>query len=390
MNKSSGNIRMYRNNFITQRNKSSKFHQSTTGSLFNIKNPQIPSKSFFNINTAEQDFKFYETQMNYYYLEINKKNKRIAELKNIISNLIENKEDKSTPEISYKRPSEKINQKRNFESEPLHVYNSKKNENDYILKIKKLEKENSLLRQQINKNRKKEELLYEKINEKLLKAEKDIKVLSNENFNNYNLLLAIQNFLFNISEKILPNHNKEKESELIFDLSLVDADTFINNLQILESNINNKIFELKKIGDICLSERKSDFLYTGIVENNNKTCENFKKSVFLCDDVNNLNKSRRNKSNDTVKIISRKFNSKNKKIGSKFNCRRNLNKLCLNNGDVHLEPQKPMKYSKTKTNIKTNLKKGNSASYRNIKNSIFFEYGNSKNETTNKINKKIF
>ena len=163
MNKSSGNIRMYRNNFITQRNKSSKFHQSTTGSLFNIKNPQIPSKSFFNINTAEQDFKFYETQMNYYYLEINKKNKRIAELKNIISNLIENKEDKSTPEISYKRPSEKINQKRNFESEPLHVYNSKKNENDYILKIKKLEKENSLLRQQINKNRKKEELLYEKI-----------------------------------------------------------------------------------------------------------------------------------------------------------------------------------------------------------------------------------
>ena len=73
----------------------------------------------------------------------------------------------------------------------------------------------------INKNEEKENIFYNNINNKLLKAERDIQLLSFENKNNNNIILAIQNFLFNISDKI----NTEKQT-LVFDLSISESSSF--------------------------------------------------------------------------------------------------------------------------------------------------------------------
>ena len=121
-------------------------------------------------------------------------------------------------------------------------------ENILLSKIKKLQRENSKLKIRINNSEEKENIFYKNINNKILKAEKDIQILSFENKNNNNIILAIQNFLFNVNDKL----NSEKQP-LIFDLSLIDNDTFIHNLQILELNIITKINQLNNIGNICLN-----------------------------------------------------------------------------------------------------------------------------------------
>ena len=168
----------------------------------------------------------------YYYSEINKKNKQIIELKSIISNM-KNNEEKLFSEVK---------------SLQSHIPNSTNNNNltktqkrieqEQILleKIKKLQNENMKLRTRINKSEEKKNIFFNNINNKLLKAERDIQLLSFENKSNNNLILAIQNFLFNISNKI-----NSKKQTLIFDLSIIDNNTFIHNLQILEANIINKI-----------------------------------------------------------------------------------------------------------------------------------------------------
>ena len=368
------NIKIFRNNFISPSHKSSRCDQSTAATLLNIKNEEISSKPLFNTNLLEKDFKFFESQINYYYLEINKKNKRITELKRIISELTGNKDDKLNQEISSKKYAEKNNQDKNFDSESLFAFNSQKSE--LFLKINKLEKENSFLRQKINKKQKKEELLYEQINEKLLKAENDIKILSNENINNNNILLAVQNFLFNVCEVVFPNHKNKTDNEILFDLSLIDTNTFINNLQILESQIN-KFFELKKVGNICLSGKKPDYDYSGFLEQSNKILNNYKKYAFPNNDENNFNKPKKMKLSESEKVIAKKYNSKIKKNSEKFSCGRNINNFCVNDRDIRFESQKPMNYSKNKI-MKENEKKGKSVSYKkkNIKNDLFFNYGN--------------
>ena len=106
----------------------------------------------------------------------------------------------------------------------------------------------------INKSEEKEKIFYNNINNKLLKAERDIQLLSFENKNNNNIILAIQNFLFNINDRV----DSEKQS-LIFDLSLIDNNTFIHNLQILESNILKKIKQLNNIGNMCLNNSRNNY-----------------------------------------------------------------------------------------------------------------------------------
>ena len=180
--------------------------------------------------------------INYFYLEINKKNKQITELKSIISNL-KKTQDKliSDNKLLQKkiRPTSKDS-------------NTKEQKQFLISKIKSLQDENLSLKRRINNSEEKDNIFYNSINSKLLKAERDIKILSFENKNNNNILLAIQNFLFNITEKFYSN-----KSNLVFDLSLVDNNTFIRNLQVLEANIINNLNQLNNIGNICLSNDQS-------------------------------------------------------------------------------------------------------------------------------------
>jgi hypothetical protein len=180
--------------------------------------------------------------INYFYLEINKKNKQITELKSIISNL------KKTQEklISDNKLLQKKIRPNSKDS------NTKEQKQFLISKIKSLQNENLTLKRRINNSEEKDNIFYNSINSKLLKAERDIKILSFENKNNNNILLAIQNFLFNITEKFYSN-----KSNLVFDLSLVDNNTFIRNLQVLEANIINNLNQLNNIGNICLSNDQS-------------------------------------------------------------------------------------------------------------------------------------
>ena len=190
----------------------------------------------------------YINDINYYYLEINRKNKKILELKSIISKL------KSTQEKLLNEIISLQNQNSSKDKKKDTVLNDNGQKEILLSKIKKLENENSKLKMRINKSEEKEKIFYNNINNKLLKAERDIQLLSFENKNNNNIILAIQNFLFNINDKI----NSEKQS-LIFDLSLIDNNTFIHNLQILESNILKKIKQLNNIGNMCLNNSRNNY-----------------------------------------------------------------------------------------------------------------------------------
>ena len=195
------------------------------------------SKKLSNIKRNTDD-------INYYYSEINIKNKQINELKSIILNM-KNNQEKLFYEV--KSLQEYIP---NFSPENKNKTKTHKNtgkEEVLLSKIKKLQIENMKLKIRLNKNEEKENIFYNSINNKLLKAERDIQLLSFENKNNNNLILAIQNFLFNINDKI----NSDNQA-LIFDLSLIDNNTFIHNLQILESKIINKLNQLNNIGNMCL------------------------------------------------------------------------------------------------------------------------------------------
>jgi hypothetical protein len=232
-------------------------------------------------------------QINYFYKEINKKNKQITELKSIISTL---KKSQETLLYEIKSLQNKIPSYKNNVSQQ----ESKNGGQEKILlsKIKKLQNENTKLKMRINKSQEKENLFYNNINNKLLKAERDIQILSFENKSNNNIILAIQNFLFNVSDKI----NSENNS-LIFDLSLIDNNTFIRNLQILEANILNKINQLNNIGNICLSSsRKSNTIMPDEIdnckknnytinenENNDKKFKNLKKMIKPKKEMNTIN-----------------------------------------------------------------------------------------------------
>ena len=240
-------------------------------------------------------------EINYYYLEINKKNKQILELKSIIFKL--------------KKTQEKLIQDIKSLQKKLHPFLNKnkkdKSQEHYLItKIQKLQNENNNLKTRINKSEVKENKFINNINNRLKKAKRDIKILSFENKNNNNILLAIQNFLFNINDKLNTN-----EQKLIFDLSLIDNTTFIHNLQILESNIISKLNQLNNIGSICFNNNKNYRLKSmgnldfdskmnsnTIVNNNNKTIHNVKrilkhKKGGMKSFLNNKNKKYKNQIN---------------------------------------------------------------------------------------------
>ena len=186
--------------------------------------------------------KNHDDDIYYFYSELNKKNKKINELKSIISNMKNNEENLfyKVKSLKYLIPNSSDKNKNKKEEQKIIE------REDILLQIiKNLQNENMILKIQINKNEELKRHFYNHINDKLLKAERDIQILSHENNNNNNIIVAIQNFLFNINDKI-----KNKNQKLIFNLSLIDNKTFIQNLQILESNIINKLNQLNNIGNM--------------------------------------------------------------------------------------------------------------------------------------------
>jgi hypothetical protein len=243
--------------------------------------------------------------INYYYSELNKKNKQIIELKSIILNYKKTQENllKEIKSLQYKLS----NSKKRLKNEE-HLSKEGESQQNLLLKIKILQNENEKLKKRINNDEEKENNFYNNINSKLLKAERDIQLLSFENKNNNNIILAIQNFLFNINDKI----NSENQN-LIFDLSLIDNSTFIYNLQLLESSIINKLNQLSNIGNMCLynsrNHNKNYIDYDNynrshytIIGNNDSKIKNIKKII---------------KQKNQMKTINN-INSQNKKIKKKI------------------------------------------------------------------------
>ena len=252
-------------------------------------------------------------QINYFYKEINKKNKQITELKSIIATL---KKAQETLLLEIKTLQNKIpiysNRNKNKNTTPRCRNNGQ--EQILLSRIKKLQNENNKLKMRINKSEEKENLFYNNINNKLKKAERDIQILSFENKNNNNIILAIQNFLFNINDKI----NSENQS-LIFDLSLIDKNTFIQNLQILESNIINKINQLHNIGNICLYNSRNS---------NKKKIQEINYDSY--DKNNNINNNIINGSNEKKIKNLKKILKQNKEMNKTINYLNSHNKKNVN------------------------------------------------------------
>lgn len=227
-----------------------------------------------------------EEQINHFYIELNQKNKKILELKSRINSLL-NSENNLLKEISILKAKnqgansteENTNNKENCNINNINNRNNNKNENQLLSLIKNLEEENSLLKVKLNNCKEKENMFNQIINTKLHQAEKELKTLSSININQSNILLALQNFLFNINDKIGNNQ------ELIFDLSIVDNKTFLKNLQTLEKNINNKIIKnnIIKTNQDYLSYRLSRN------ENKDKLIKNMMKSKVKTSSSNNKN-----------------------------------------------------------------------------------------------------
>ena len=302
-------------------------------------------------------------EINYLYLKINKKNKQITELKSKISNLnqIQEKLLNDIKLLQNKNQSDFSNIKNTDSSDLSH-------EQFLIAKIKKLKNENSKLIIKINKSEEKDNIFYNNINNKLIKAERDLQKLSLENRNNNNIILAIQNFLFNINDKM-----KKDKQNLNFDLSVVDNNTFIRNLHILESNIINKFNQLNSIGNICLNNRRNSSIlnlpdndinfkrnHHSINNENDKKFHNIKR-IFKhrknAKSINNLNIEKKNKAKMSLGCISSNFlkeeNQNNNPIKAYYltnNCNKEFDTdedICFKNS---INDEKDLNNTKKKSN----------------------------------------
>ena len=326
---------MKKYNFLSEGNSLSNFDEENSKENYYPEKRKIINKDLDDIN--------------YYYSEINKKNKQITELKSIILNYKKTQEN-LLKEI--KSLQNKIFNSSTKFTKNEHFSNKNEKEQNLLLKIKKLQNENEKLKMRINNNEEKENKFYNNINNKLLKAERDIQLLSFENKNHNNIILAIQNFLFNINDKI----NSENQN-LIFDLSLIDNSTFIYNLQLLESNIINKLNQLNNIGNICLYNSRNhnnnnidsvnyNMSHYTIIGNNDNKIKNIKKILKQKKEmktINNINsQNKNNKKKISLGFFNNFFNGEKKKVNKPlkaYSLRNNYLRQFGSNDDIGLDYQ---------------------------------------------------
>ena len=212
--------------------------------------------------------------------EINRQNILIKQLQRRISNLIDEKKILINELNILKNEINiiSIKSERNF-NDNKKIYDKKENELMQIIKN---------LRQQLYEKEFGENNLNKILKKELTKAKEEINNLKIINNNRDNALLLIHHFFQNIKNKLNLNY----EIHLDFIPYIFDKASFVNNLNILENEIINKISKKKIINQ----NKKVD---------NNKTLKEKKEKILF---LNKLRKKDKNKININLR----------KKNGSSF------------------------------------------------------------------------
>ena len=212
--------------------------------------------------------------------EINRQNILIKQLQRRISNLIDEKKILINELNILKNEINiiSIKSERNF-NDNKKIYDKKENELMQIIKN---------LRQQLYEKEFGENNLNKILKKELTKAKEEINNLKIINNNRDNALLLIHHFFQNIKN----NLNLNYEIHLDFIPYIFDKASFVNNLNILENEIINKISKKKIINQ----NKKVD---------NNKTLKEKKEKILF---LNKLRKKDKNKININLR----------KKNGSSF------------------------------------------------------------------------
>ena len=219
--------------------------------------------------------------------EINRQNILIKQLQKRISNLIDEK-NYLINEINILKNEINIisiKSEKNF-NDNKKIYDKKENELVQIIKN---------LRQQLYEREYGENNMNKILKKELTKAKEEINNLKIINNNRDNALLLIHHFFQNIKNKLNLNY----EIYLDFIPYIFDKSSFVNNLNILENEIINKISknEKKKIINQKYAQNKK-------VNNTKISKERKEKILFL----NKLRKKDKNKINLNLKTkIGRSF-----------------------------------------------------------------------------------
>ena len=201
--------------------------------------------------------------------EINRQNILIKQLQKRISNLIDEKKFLFNEINILKNEINiiSIKSEKNF-NDNKKIYDKKENELMQIIKN---------LRQQLYEKEFGENNLNKILKKELTKAKEEINNLKIINNNRDNALLLIHHFFQNIKNKLNLNY----EIHLDFIPYIFDKASFVNNLNILENEIINKISKKKIINQ----NKKVD---------NNKTLKEKKEKILF---LNKLRKKDKNKIN---------------------------------------------------------------------------------------------
>lgn len=212
--------------------------------------------------------------------EINRQNILIKQLQKRISNLIDEKKFLFNEINILKNEINiiSIKSEKNF-NDNKKIYGKKENELVQIIKN---------LRQQLYEREYGENNMNKILKKELTKAKEEINNLKIINNNRDNALLLIHHFFQNIKNKLNLNY----EIYLDFIPYIFDKSSFVNNLNILENEIINKISknEKKKIINQKYAQNKK--------VNNTKTSKERKEKILF---LNKLRKKDKNKINLNLK-----------------------------------------------------------------------------------------
>jgi hypothetical protein len=231
-------------------------------------------------------------KISYLNRELNRKNVLIKQLQQRILNLIDEKKSfiNKINELKNEIYNISIKSEQNF-NENKKIYDKK--ENELILMINKLKRE--LYEKEYGENN-----MNKILKKELIKAKEEINNLKIINNNRDNVLLLIHHFFQNIKNKMNLNY----EIHLDFIPYIFDKSSFVNNLNILENEIINKISNNEKKGTNKNKEKtiKQKYDKNKKISMNNTIKTKREKSLFM----NRFKQKEKNK-------INRNLNSRIKK-----------------------------------------------------------------------------
>ena len=188
-----------------------------------------------------------------YQKELNKKNKQIIELENIIKELMNNNNNNNNNNCSHiSHMTEKSNNQSQIHNSSYTIsFQNNISQNHMISLIQVLQKENAILKNKLNEDQKIEDKFSNTIQFKLLSAKDEIENLKKMNTNKDNIIMTMQNFLNNIN-KIISNE------KINLNFNQIDVKTFSNNLKELEQEIISKLHNTHRSNKIPQSSNKQN------------------------------------------------------------------------------------------------------------------------------------